>query len=51
MPAPARMTKAELVGDGQALELGIDTGPIALPLAARGVWVHGILRPCVVRPR
>ena len=33
---------AELVGDGRALELGIGTGRIALPLAARGVEVHGI---------
>jgi SAM-dependent methyltransferase len=33
---------AELAGDGHALELGIGTGRIALPLAARGVEVHGI---------
>ncbi|MGZ8619578.1 MAG: class I SAM-dependent DNA methyltransferase [Actinomycetota bacterium] len=33
---------AELVGDGRALEFGIGTGRIALPLAARGVPVHGI---------
>jgi SAM-dependent methyltransferase len=33
---------AELAGDGAALELGIGTGRIALPLAARGVPVHGI---------
>jgi SAM-dependent methyltransferase len=33
---------AELAGDGRALELGIGTGRIALPLAARGVRVHGI---------
>jgi SAM-dependent methyltransferase len=33
---------AELAGDGPALELGIGTGRIALPLAARGVRVHGI---------
>lgn len=32
----------ELVGDGAALELGIGTGRIALPLAARGIRVHGI---------
>ena len=32
----------ELSGDGAALELGIGTGRIALPLAARGVRVHGI---------
>lgn len=33
---------AELAGDGAALELGIGTGRIALPLAAGGVPVHGI---------
>jgi SAM-dependent methyltransferase len=33
---------AELAGDGAALELGIGTGRIALPLAARGVPVVGI---------
>jgi SAM-dependent methyltransferase len=33
---------AELAGDGAALELGIGTGRIALPLARRGVRVHGI---------
>ena len=33
---------AELAGDGPALELGIGTGRIALPLAERGVEVHGI---------
>jgi SAM-dependent methyltransferase len=33
---------AELAGDGPALELGIGTGRIALPLAQRGVPVHGI---------
>jgi SAM-dependent methyltransferase len=33
---------AELAGDGPALELGIGTGRIALPLAARGVGVHGV---------
>jgi SAM-dependent methyltransferase len=33
---------AELAGDGAALELGIGTGRIALPLARRGVPVHGI---------
>ena len=32
----------ELTGDGRALELGIGTGRIALPLAARGVPVAGI---------
>jgi SAM-dependent methyltransferase len=33
---------AELAGDGAALELGIGTGRIALPLAERGVPVHGL---------
>jgi SAM-dependent methyltransferase len=44
---------AELAGDGRALELGIGTGRIALPLAARGVSVHGIdrSRPMVARLR
>lgn len=32
----------ELAGDGPVLELGIGTGRIALPLAARGVRVHSI---------
>src|SRR5437764_1862913 len=33
---------AQLAEGGAALELGIGTGRIALPLAARGVTVHGI---------
>ena len=33
---------AELAGDGAALEFAVGTGRIALPLAARGVHVHGI---------
>jgi SAM-dependent methyltransferase len=33
---------AELAGSGDALEFGIGTGRIALPLAARGVSVSGI---------
>jgi SAM-dependent methyltransferase len=33
---------AEIAGTGRALELGIGTGRIALPLAQRGVPVHGI---------
>src|SRR5262249_44035295 len=33
---------AALAGDGRALELGIGTGRIALPLASRGIPVHGI---------
>ena len=39
---PAVDLLAELAGSGRALELGIGTGRIALPLAARGVPVHGI---------
>jgi SAM-dependent methyltransferase len=33
---------ADLARDGKALELGIGTGRIALPLAQRGIPVHGI---------
>lgn len=33
---------AELAGSGPALELGIGTGRVALPLHERGVEVHGI---------
>jgi predicted TPR repeat methyltransferase len=33
---------AGLAGDGAALEFGIGTGRIALPLTERGVRVHGI---------
>jgi SAM-dependent methyltransferase len=33
---------AELAGTGAALELGIGTGRIAIPLSRRGVRVHGI---------
>jgi SAM-dependent methyltransferase len=39
---PAVAFLAALAGEGAALELGIGTGRIALPLAARGVPVHGI---------
>ncbi len=39
---PAVDLLAGLAGAGRALELGIGTGRIALPLAARGVPVHGI---------
>jgi SAM-dependent methyltransferase len=39
---PAVDLIAELAADGAALELGIGTGRIALPLAERGVAVHGI---------
>jgi SAM-dependent methyltransferase len=39
---PAVDVLAELAGAGRALELGVGTGRIALPLAGRGVEVHGI---------
>ena len=39
---PAVDFLAALAGSGRALELGIGTGRIALPLARRGVPVHGI---------
>lgn len=39
---PAVELLAGLAGGGAALELGIGTGRIALPLARRGVEVHGI---------
>jgi SAM-dependent methyltransferase len=41
-PADCVDRPAELAGPGPALELGIGTGRVALPLAARGVQVHGI---------
>ena len=39
---PAVDFLVELAGEGRALELAIGTGRIALPLAQRGVPVHGI---------
>jgi hypothetical protein len=40
---------AGLAGDGAALELGVGTGRIAIPLSRRGVGVHGIdLSPAMV---
>ncbi|SHG25005.1 class I SAM-dependent DNA methyltransferase [Streptoalloteichus hindustanus] len=39
---PAVRFLADLAGDGAALELGIGTGRIALPLNRTGVPVHGI---------
>jgi SAM-dependent methyltransferase len=40
---------ATLAGEGGALELGIGTGRIALPLSQRGVRVHGVdLSPAMV---
>jgi SAM-dependent methyltransferase len=46
---PAVAFLAALAGTGAALELGIGTGRIALPLSERGVRVHGIeLSPSMV---
>ncbi|CAL9519536.1 Cypemycin N-terminal methyltransferase [Nocardiopsis dassonvillei] len=46
---PAVDLLAELAGEGRALEFAVGTGRIALPLAARGVPVHGIdLSPAMV---
>jgi trans-aconitate methyltransferase len=46
---PAVSFLADLAGAGAALELGIGTGRIALPLSQRGVRVHGIdLSPAMV---
>jgi SAM-dependent methyltransferase len=39
---PAVEFLADLAADGRALELGIGTGRIALPLSQRGIRVHGI---------
>jgi SAM-dependent methyltransferase len=39
---PAVSFLAELAGTGAALELGIGTGRLAVPLSQRGVQVHGI---------
>jgi SAM-dependent methyltransferase len=39
---PAVDFLADLAGEGAALELGIGTGRIALPLSQRGIPVHGI---------
>lgn len=35
-------TLADLAGDGPVLELGVGTGRVAVPLANRGLEVHGI---------
>ena len=46
---PAVTFLAELAGDGRALELGIGTGRLALPLRRRGIRVDGIeLSPAMV---
>ncbi|GGN99832.1 methyltransferase [Actinoplanes lobatus] len=41
-PSPAVDALCDLAGDGPALELGIGSGRLALPLAARGIPVCGI---------
>ena len=41
-PGPAVGVLADLAGDAGALELGIGTGRVALPLARRGIRVSGI---------
>jgi hypothetical protein len=47
---PAVAFLAELAGDGGALEFGVGTGRLALPLSRGGVRVHGIdLSPAMVR--
>jgi SAM-dependent methyltransferase len=50
---PAVDLLAELAAGGAALELGIGTGRVALPLSRRGVRVHGIdiSEPMVARLR
>ena len=50
---PAVDFLAEVAGGGAALELGIGTGRLALPLSRRGVRVHGIelSRPMVEQLR
>lgn len=46
---PAVRFLADLAKDGAALEFGIGTGRIALPLSLRGVRVHGIdLSPAMI---
>jgi 2-polyprenyl-3-methyl-5-hydroxy-6-metoxy-1,4-benzoquinol methylase len=46
---PAVSFLADLAQSGSALELGIGTGRIALPLHQRGIRVHGIdLSPAMV---
>lgn len=41
-PGPVVERLVSLAGEGPALELGIGTGRVAIPLAAAGVEVHGI---------
>jgi SAM-dependent methyltransferase len=47
--APAVSFLADLARSGTALELGIGTGRLALPLSQRGIRVHGIeLSPAMI---
>ena len=47
---PAVDVLVDLAAGGRALEFGVGTGRIALPLAGRGVPVHGIdLSPAMIR--
>jgi len=41
-PEPQIATLTELAGEGPVLELGVGTGRVAIPLAARGLEVHGV---------
>lgn len=41
-PGPCVDLLAELAGGGPVLELGVGTGRVALPLAERGLEVHGV---------
>ena len=46
---PGRGFLSDLAGAGPALELGIGTGRVALPLSRRGIRLHGIeLSPAMV---
>lgn len=46
---PAVDFLADLAGAGPALELGVGTGRVALPLSRRGVAVHGVdLSPAMI---
>ena len=41
-PAATVEVLASLAGSGPVLELGIGTGRVAIPLATRGLEVHGV---------
>ncbi len=49
-PTPAVDTVVELAGERRVLELGIGTGRVAIPAAARGVQIEGVdASPSMVR--